>query len=91
MMYKFTLAFFQTQNGGLLCTAIDYSFVDWDGPCDHLRVASWENIFELDTSTAASKFHDCIQARVDGSFPYCNYQLKPHFFLYDFQMLVPLG
>ena len=34
----------------------DYSHADWDGLCDHLRDVSWENIFKLGASAAASEF-----------------------------------
>ena len=27
--------------------ACDYSHVDWDGPCDHLRDVPWEDIFKF--------------------------------------------
>ena len=36
--------------------AYEYSCVDWDGLCDHLRDVSWEDIFKLSTSAAASEF-----------------------------------
>ena len=34
--------------------AYDYSRADWDGPCDHLRDVSWEDIFKLGASAAAT-------------------------------------
>ena len=36
------------------CIAYDYSCADWDGLCDHLRDAPWEDIFKL--GAAASEF-----------------------------------
>ena len=38
--------------------AYDYSHADWDGLCDHLRDVSWENIFKLGASAAASEFRE---------------------------------
>ena len=36
--------------------AYDYSHADWDSLCDHLRGVSWEDIFKLGASAAASEF-----------------------------------
>ena len=36
--------------------AYDYSHADWDGLRDHLRDVSWEDIFKLSASAAASEF-----------------------------------
>ena len=36
--------------------AYDYSQVDWDGLCDHLRDVPREDIFKLGTSAPASEF-----------------------------------
>ena len=36
--------------------AYDYSCGDWDNLRDHLRNVTWEDIFKLDTSAAASEF-----------------------------------
>ena len=36
--------------------AYNYSHADWDGPCDHLRDVSYEDIFNFSASAAASKF-----------------------------------
>ena len=38
------------------CIAYDYSRVDWDGLNDHLKDVSWDDIFKLSASAAASKF-----------------------------------
>ena len=38
------------------CIAYDYSCADWDGLCDHLRDAPWEDIFKLVASAAVSEF-----------------------------------
>ena len=34
--------------------ACDYSCVDWEGLCDHLRYVPWDDIFKLSASAAAS-------------------------------------
>ena len=36
--------------------AYDFSQADWDGLCNHLKAVSWEDIFKLSTSPAASEF-----------------------------------
>ena len=36
--------------------AYGYSRADWDGLCDHLRDVSWDDIFKLGASAAASEF-----------------------------------
>ena len=41
--------------------AYDYSCADWDGLCDHLRDAPWEDVFKLGASAAASKFYEWVQ------------------------------
>ena len=38
------------------CVAYDYSCADWEGLRDHLRDVTWENIFKLSASSAASEF-----------------------------------
>ena len=38
------------------CIAYDYSCADWDSLHDHLRDVSWEDIFKLSASAAASEF-----------------------------------
>ena len=40
------------------CIADDYSCADWDCLHDHLRVASWEDIFKLSASAAVSEFSE---------------------------------
>ena len=42
------------QDAPFHCMAYDYSCADWDGLHDHLRCVSWEDIFKLGASTAAS-------------------------------------
>ena len=38
------------------CAVCDYSHADWDGLCDHLRDVTWEDIFKVSASAAASEF-----------------------------------
>ena len=46
--------------------AYDYSCVDWDSLCDHLRDVLWEDIFKLGTSAAAaSEFCEWVQNCID--------------------------
>ena len=60
------------QDAPFHCIAYDYSRADWDGLCDHLRDAPWEDIFKLGASAAASEF--CEWAHL----PHRKYQVKPH-------------
>ena len=61
-----------------LCIAYDYSRADWDGLCDHLRDVSWEDIFKLGASVAASEFCEWVQVGIDAYIPHRKYQVKPH-------------
>ena len=56
----------------------DYSRVDWDGLCDHLRDVPWEDIFKLGVSAAASEFCEWVQVGIDVYIPHRKYQVKPH-------------
>ena len=60
------------------CIACDYSRVDWDGLCDHLRDIPWEDIFKLSASAATSEFCEWVQVGIDVYIPYQKYQVKPH-------------
>ena len=60
------------------CMAYDYSHVDWDGLCDHLRDVPWEDIFKLSASAAASEFCKYVQVGIDVYIPLRKYQVKPH-------------
>ena len=60
------------------CIAYDYSCADWDGLCDHLRDAPWEDIFKLGASAAASEFCEWVQVGIDVYIPHRKYQVKPH-------------
>ena len=60
------------------CMAYNYSHADWDGLCDHLRDVSWEDIFKLGASAAASEFCEWIQVGIDVYIPHHKYQVKPH-------------
>ena len=58
--------------------AYDYSGADWDGLRDHLRDVSWEDIFKLSASAAASEFCKWVQVGIDVCIPHRKYQVKPH-------------
>ena len=58
--------------------AYDYSNVDWDGLCDHLRDVPWEGLFKLSASAAASEFCEWVQVGIDAYIPHRKYQVKPH-------------
>ena len=58
--------------------AYDYSCADWDGLCDHLRDAPWEDIFKFGDSAAASEICEWVQVGIDVYIPHPKYQLKPH-------------
>ena len=60
--------------------ASDYSRADCDGLRDHLRDISWEDIFKLKASAAASEFYGWFQVEIDVYIPYRNYQVKLHSF-----------
>ena len=57
--------------------ACNDSHADWDDPCDYLRDDSWEDIFKLGASAAASEFYEWVQLGIDVYIPYCKYQVKP--------------
>ena len=58
--------------------AYEYSRADWDGLRDHLRDVSWEDIFKLCASTAASEFYEWVQVGIDVYIPHHKYQVKRH-------------
>ena len=70
--------------------AYEYSRVDWDGLCDHLRDVTWEDIFKLSASAAASEFCEWVEVGIDVYIPHCKYQVKPLIHLHGFQLLVQL-
>ena len=43
----------------------DYSRADWDGLRDHLRDVSWEGVFKLSASAAASESCEWVQVGID--------------------------
>ena len=55
------------------CIAYDYSRADWDGLRNHLREVSWEDIFKLSASAAASEFREWILVGIDVYIPHCKY------------------
>ena len=54
-------------------TDYDYSRVDWDDLCDHLRNVPWEDIFKLSASAAASEFCAWVQVGIDVYIPHRKY------------------
>ena len=56
----------------------DYSRVDWDGLCGHLRDVPWEDVFKLSASAAANEFCEWVQVGIDVYIPHRKYQVKPH-------------
>ena len=59
--------------------ACNYSCTDWDGLRDHLRDVSWEDIFKLSASAAASEFYQWVEVGIDVyQIPHRKYQVKPH-------------
>ena len=70
LLFQFPLTFHRV--------AYDYSRSDWDGLCDHLRDAPWEDIFKLGASAAAREFCEWVQVATDVYIPHRKYQVKPH-------------
>ena len=58
-------------------TAYGNSCTDWDYLCDHLRHVSWEDIFKLSASVAASEFCEWVHIGIDVHIPHHKYQVKP--------------
>ena len=58
--------------------AYGYSRAGWDAIPDYLRDIPWEHIFKLGTSTAATRFCEWVQVRIDVYIPHRMYQVKPH-------------
>ena len=46
--------------------------------CDHLIDVSWEDIFKLSASAAASEFCEWVHVGVDVYIPHRKYQVKPN-------------
>ena len=53
------------QDAPFHCVAYDYSCTDCDGLRDHLRDITWDNIFKLSASAAASDLCEWVQVGVD--------------------------
>ena len=53
--------------------AYDYSRADWDGLCDHLRDAAWEDIFKISASGAASEFCEWVKVGTYVYIPHIKY------------------
>ena len=49
-----------------------------DGLCDNLRDVSWQNIFKLSASAAASVFYEWDEVGIDVYIPHRKYKDKPH-------------
>ena len=60
------------------CIAYDYSHADWDSLHDNFRDVSFEDIFKLSASAAASEFCEWVQVGIDVYIPHQKYQVKPH-------------
>ena len=52
------------------CIAYDYFHADWDSLHDHLRDVSWEDIFKLSASAAASEFCERVQGGTNVYIPH---------------------
>ena len=46
------------------CIAYEYSRVDCNGLCDHLKDVPWEDIFKLGASAVASEFCEWVQVGI---------------------------
>ena len=55
------------------CIAYDNSCTDWNGLCNHLRDVSWEDIFKLGASAAASEFCEWVRVGLDVYMPHRKY------------------
>ena len=60
------------------CIAYEYSHVHWDSLRHHLRDVTWEVIFKLSASAAASEFCAWVQVQINVYIPHCKYQFRPH-------------
>ena len=58
--------------------AYDRFRADWDALGNHLGDVSWEGIFKLSASAAASEFCVWVQVGLDVYVPHKKYQVKPH-------------
>ena len=58
--------------------AHDYSHADWDSLRNHLRDVSWQDIFRLSVSAAASEFCEWVQVGIDIYILHQRYQVKYH-------------
>ena len=61
------------QDAPFHCIAYGYSRANWDGLRDHLRDVSWEDIFKLGASAAASEFYEWFQVGIDVYIPHRKY------------------
>ena len=61
----------------LVCLS-GYSCANWDGLCDHMRDAPWEDIFKLSAFAVDSEFCEWVEVGVVVYIPHCKYHVKPH-------------
>ena len=64
------------QDAPFHCVAYDYSRTDCDGLRDHLRDITWDNIFKLSASAAASDLCEWVQVGIDVYSPRHKYQAQ---------------
>ena len=67
LLSQFPLTFHQIHNGVpcFIGQCMTILVLDWDGLRDHLRDVSWQDIFKLGASAAASEFCDQVQVKID--------------------------
>ena len=61
----------------LVCLS-GYSCANWDGLCDHMRDAPWEDIFKLSAFAVDSEFCEWVEVGVVVYIPHRKYHVKPH-------------
>ena len=77
LLAQFPLTFHQIYNGDASIHWIAYFCSDWGSLHDHLRDVSWEDVFRLSASAAASEFCKWVQVGIDACTPHHKYQVKP--------------
>ena len=80
MVSSIRIPLYSQRDASFHCIAYDYSRDDWDSLCDHLRDVSWENVFTLSASGAASEFCERVQVWVNVYISHRKYQVKSHSF-----------
>ena len=64
---------YSQRNAAFHCIAYDYYCADWDSLCDHLRDASWEDIFKPSASAATNEVCEWTQIGIDVYIRHRNY------------------